>query len=80
VKEKIKSSIGKKISLLPEILKDLGIDDMSETEVREQRWIMNAKIAEHFDFYTQKLFPSLQVQNKLAQGMKIPQKYSQSYA
>lgn len=61
-----------------EIVADLRDQSSSDEDFQSKRWILNGHITEVFDFYTQELFPSLQIYAAIQRWEVIPARYSQS--
>lgn len=77
-KVKIRTSIGRKTGSISEIVEEIKAKNSSPEDFRNKRWILDEKIAGAYNFYTQELFPTLQVKLALARGEQVPETYTRS--
>lgn len=75
-KEKICKSIWIKTLMLWDTLANMDLEDFSWQELLNQRWIINSKVQETYNFYTNELFPTLELKNKLDNWETIPAEYT----
>lgn len=74
-KQKIKTSIGRRTGNISEIVAEMKSECAPEDDFKTFRWILNEKIWEAYNFYTEKLFPTIGVYMKLWEWESIPEKY-----
>lgn len=76
---KIRKSIGIKTWNIWDIVEEIKSETKSDEEFRSMRWILNEKIWDAFNFYTEELFPSLELMLTLQEGAQVPESVRQQY-
>ena len=71
-KEKIKTSIGIKTLNISDIVTEMKNESTSAEDFKNKRWMLDEKIWDAYNFYTAKLFPTLQVKLSILEGKEIP--------